>query len=610
MRFRSGLGGATGIVALVVALPWAACLRQPDVNKMRCIPTKGCPAGYVCVMSGSTGHCERGTDGAIAGDVVGGSDGPLSTMVDSVGGGDGAGAQADGRDGVGGDGTLVDAFGSTDSRSQDTALADLPTAGPETSVIEDGPADVTIAPETGTGGASDAADAPSVGGNTGAGGATGLGGIRGAGGTLGSGGIVASGGTVGGGGTLASGGAGGGLSAGGRSVATGGATGSGGVLGGSGSGGTVVAGGTLGSGGIVGTGGATGSGGAVATGGATENGGTVGSGGAPGSGGVVGSGGMPGTGGASSTGGSGSGGTSADAGLFPPSPSDGCGKAPTIPSSQYNNGTTIPIVVTGHQRRYILNVPSTYNNTTPYRLVIVLHELDGNDVEMYNQRYYNLLLKSNDTTIFAAPNGQKNGSPCSGTGNGDSGCGWPNSSGSDMALVDAVVAQIEQNFCVDTSRIFATGWSYGASMAYEVGCERPLGGTSFPWGVRGVAILSGGTMSGNCTPDGSYPVAFYGSHGTADSVLCYNSASTSCVHTRVAGGVEMCQTFAVANGCTWETPTKVTSGDHVCTTMAGCRPGFPVEFCSFNGQHTPYPDSGSPSNSWGPQEVWNFLTQL
>jgi hypothetical protein len=44
--------------------------------------------------------------------------------------------------------------------------------------------------------------------------------------------------------------------------------------------------------------------------------------------------------------------------------------------------------------------------------------------------------------------------------------------------------------------------------------------------------------------------------------------------------------------------------------MAGCKAGYPVEFCSFNGDHTPYPDSGNESSSWGPQEVWTFFSQF
>ena len=63
------------------------------------------------------------------------------------------------------------------------------------------------------------------------------------------------------------------------------------------------------------------------------------------------------------------------------------------------------------------------------------------------------------------------------------------------------------------------------------------------------------------------------------------------------------QNFAKANGCTYVAPTKVTSGAHVCTSLTGCKTGFPLEFCSFNGDHTPYPDTGQSQGSWGPPEV-------
>jgi hypothetical protein len=65
-------------------------------------------------------------------------------------------------------------------------------------------------------------------------------------------------------------------------------------------------------------------------------------------------------GGASGSAGMGSGGASAL--------SSGCGKAPTIASSQYNNGHHITITAAGLQREYILNVPTNYDNTHPYKL--------------------------------------------------------------------------------------------------------------------------------------------------------------------------------------------------------------------------------------------------
>ena len=76
------------------------------------------------------------------------------------------------------------------------------------------------------------------------------------------------------------------------------------------------------------------------------------------------------------------------------------------------------------------------------------------------------------------------------------------------------------------------------------------------------------------------------------------------------GGVTLAHNFATANGCTWTTPTKVTSGNHMCTNLTGCMTGYPVEFCSFNGDHTPDPKDSGQSNSWEYQNVWTFLNQF
>jgi len=270
--------------------------------------------------------------------------------------------------------------------------------------------------------------------------------------------------------------------------------------------------------------------------------------------------------------------------------SAGCGKAPGIASGMYNNGMHISITAANMQRRYILNVPTNYENSKPYKLIIAYHELNGNDDEMYRNQYYHLLPLSNNSAIFVAPNGQQGGASCTQA----SGCGWPNPSNSDLALADAVVAQIEQNFCVDTNRIFATGWSYGGSMSYKTACERPLGGVANGF-VRAIAVYSGSQLSGNCTP--SKPVGYYASHGTGDSVLGYSQ------------GVGLFRNFATANGCTYVAPPSSVNGNHVCNTLMGCMTGYPTQFCAFNGDHTPDPRDGGAS-SWEYQTVWTYFSQF
>ena len=254
---------------------------------------------------------------------------------------------------------------------------------------------------------------------------------------------------------------------------------------------------------------------------------------------------------------------------------------------------------------YILNVPTNYDNTHPYKFVIAYHELNGNDDEMYKNKYYHLLPLSTDTTIFVAPNGQQNNANCTQA----SGCGWPNPSDTDMKFADAVVAQIEENFCVDTGRIFATGWSYGASMSEQTACERPLSGagTTNPWGVRAIAVYSVAYLSNtdNCKATSSKPVAYYASHGTNDTVL-----RRRLEHSGVR--VESPRPGPAADGCTAATPTQAT-GNHVCTNFMGCAAGYPVEFCSFVGPHTPDPDGFGWREQWQlgiSQNVWTFLSQF
>ena len=164
--------------------------------------------------------------------------------------------------------------------------------------------------------------------------------------------------------------------------------------------------------------------------------------------------------------------------------------------------------------------------------------------------------------------------------------------------MDAMVKQVTDNFCVDMNRIYATGWSYGGSMSYSIACERPLQkAATNGWGVRAVATYSAAQLSGNCSPSTSNPVAYYASHGSNAGVLGYDM------------GLGLAKNYATANGCSAFNPTRA-SGAHVCSNATGCKTGYPTEFCSFVGGHTPFPDSGSDTNTWVPAEVWKFFSQF
>ncbi|MFG1992579.1 cellulose binding domain-containing protein [Actinoplanes sp. NPDC048988] len=253
----------------------------------------------------------------------------------------------------------------------------------------------------------------------------------------------------------------------------------------------------------------------------------------------------------------------------------GCGKAPTLTSG------TRTISSGGQNRSYILRVPDNYDRNKPYKLIFAFHWLNGTAGNVAGGGYYGLQGQSNNSAILVAPQGIDNG--------------WANTGNRDLTLVDNLVSLIQGDLCVDTTQLFALGWSYGGSMSYAVACARPAV-------FRAVAVLSGANLSG-CSP-GTQPVAYFGIHGTHDSVL------------NISLGRSIRDTFVRNNGCTAQNPPEPARGSltHITTTYAGCRAGYPVRWAAFDGDHTPEPVDGSTSTSgaltWVGGEVWRFFSQL
>jgi pimeloyl-ACP methyl ester carboxylesterase len=256
-------------------------------------------------------------------------------------------------------------------------------------------------------------------------------------------------------------------------------------------------------------------------------------------------------------------------------PSAGCGKTRTL-----QNGTHT-IQSGGVNRTYILNVPSTYNNTTPYRLVIGYPWGNGTAVNVANGGYYGLLPRSNGTTIFIAPQGIDNA--------------WANPNGRDVTFTDAFLSQVWNDLCVDQSRIFATGFSYGGAMSYAIACSRPNV-------FRAVVVIAGGSFSG-CS-GGTSPVAYLGIHGVSDNIA------------NISGGRAARDNFLRNNGYPAQNAPEpaVGSRTHICTKYQGGMAAYPVEWCAFDGGHQASPfDGGSGddgSRSWVPGETWAFFTQF
>ena len=257
--------------------------------------------------------------------------------------------------------------------------------------------------------------------------------------------------------------------------------------------------------------------------------------------------------------------------------SSGCGKSP--PSSGTKNIGS---------RQYILQVPANYNSNTRYKLIFGFHWRGGsmNDVA---PSYYGLRALAGETAIFVAPNGLN--------------AGWANSGGADTNFVDQIVAEVKNGLCVDERQVFATGFSYGGGMSYNIACSRPS--QSFPSMsvfhadsqlidvFRAVSVIAGAQLSG-CS-GGETKIPYLGIHGVADGVL------------NVSQGRGLRDRYLRVNGCQSKNAPEPARGpdSNYIKTEYSCSASFPVWWIAHGGDHVAWPSG----QNWMATQTWDFWTR-
>jgi poly(3-hydroxybutyrate) depolymerase len=254
-------------------------------------------------------------------------------------------------------------------------------------------------------------------------------------------------------------------------------------------------------------------------------------------------------------------------------PSEGCGKTPP---AQTDARQTIDVA--GTAREYIVNYPTPYDPNHPYRVLYVHHGRGGNADQNItrNGGWYGVGPLSGGSVIFVSPHGDGDGGTT----------GWPNTGGRDVAFLRALVAHINATLCVDRSRIFTTGMSYGGNFSNVLGCEMgdvfraiaPFAG----WGPVGGPGGGGGGRA-DCV---GKPAAIV-THGTADSTVTFASGQASR------------DFWMAANHCTTMSAAIMPSS---CVQYQGCDAGYPVAFCEHTGGHILPTSSGA--------TIWNFISQF
>jgi len=327
------------------------------------------------------------------------------------------------------------------------------------------------------------------------------------------------------------------------------------------------------------------------------------------------------TGGRSSTGGTTStGGTSASAGGSTApggaTPSKGCGNANgsktlTTGGSSISGGlatsTRLKITSGGSSREYIIDIPANYDPNTPYRLVFSWHQAYGSDTgnavgqypanngpnfDAKNYAFFGLQREStaaNQPAIIVAPQGIGN---------------FPWDYARDVVLFDDILAAVTTNLCIDESRVFTTGFSFGAMMSYALSVGRATK-------LRAAVTMAAANYNFTQPTNAHTPLAYFGITGMSDGTCPWGSDTQ--------GGKACVLQHATDNGCTAPgtiTTATVGSKKYVCYDFTGCKAGYPVKVCTFDGNHTPSAvDDGSNGGDDGlkafvPPLAWKFMAQF
>ncbi len=125
-------------------------------------------------------------------------------------------------------------------------------------------------------------------------------------------------------------------------------------------------------------------------------------------------------------------------------------------------------------------------------------------------------------------------------------------------------------YCVDTKRVYSSGFSNGGYFSHRLACE-------LSDRIAAIVPVAGVNGMPSCNP--SRPVSVLQMHGTSDGVINYNLAPPT-----VADWVSR-------NGCTSGPVETFRNGHAHCDTWSSCQGGVTVQFCTVDTMGHRWPGS-------------------
>ena len=216
------------------------------------------------------------------------------------------------------------------------------------------------------------------------------------------------------------------------------------------------------------------------------------------------------------------------------------------------------------ERSYVLRLPEGYDRRDSWPLIVAYHGRGSTGVEV--EGYSEL---SDLPAVVAYPDG------AIGTGSGYrkawQGAPYEAPGVDDVAFTSDLLAAIEADHCIDTTRVYATGKSNGAGLAALLACRLP---DTFAAVAPVAPALYPGTRTG-CAEAPPTPILEI--HGVADATIPYAGDADR----DLPAIPEWVQGWADHNGCAKS--TMRTNLDVATTRWTGCDQGAEVQHVAVDG---------------------------
>ncbi len=265
-----------------------------------------------------------------------------------------------------------------------------------------------------------------------------------------------------------------------------------------------------------------------------------------------------------------------------PVPTRGCGKDTKLDYKYRGDKPYIDFKWSKGTRTVRIDIPKSYDKNKPYKLIFGMQCMGGWAGGVQDEGYYGLKpFDKEESVIFVAPEGNGNQAP------------WAQD---DYLLFDELLAMLEGNFCIDSSRVFSTGFSYGSMFS-----------NGLSWNhqdvLRAVAVYETAERNIWLPQRKKMGIGWMGVLGLQDD-LCRpemgRAARDIILELNSEGGKAKNERAQEYGG----------NGPHLCYDYKTVEERFPVRWCTQNGGHIwDHKDPGQ-RQSWVPETTWDFFNKF